>query len=516
MSCATAQKTSHAVEQFAARSHWMAKLGATGTRPEHVERDFHRKVHKKLLLQVKPELVNLPVRNRRTGQMDVLRWPLLLPHQLLPAIISAGQLQRLVSPDGPSPADYWGAVQNEVWAAHHPVFQMHAGRDTVIPCRLHGDGAAGHRKREITLVQWSSALCHGCSWDYKFIITLLPSKLFTPATWDVIWERIAESFQLCMNLPGWKAAFVGLKGDQLFLKAVLRPNRNFGRNHCCWYCFASSKDPILLYTDMREDAGWLCTLEDNMPENQRRHALWSIPGMHLQLVLPDLVHCMLLGSAQDFCGAVLVECQALVPLQAALLQFRAWCKDRKLRTSLDELKPDQVKDSQTLYATLPGKASDAKMFVSFLATVLPTWLHGRTDDLSLLMQQSAWALSAFLCLLDEASWVLTDAQCDRAVKYGNLFVHGYIALARDAHMRNSLTFKLRQKLHLFHHIVLKLDRHRFPNLFSRQNPRTAQTFQDEDFIGKVMRGARRVHPRTVARRTIDRWLSLLSARWFAS
>jgi hypothetical protein len=347
-------------------------------------------------------------------------------------------------------------------------------------------------------------------------------------TLDTLFRCLAWSFSLLVSgesegdaplpLHATRAGFAGIKGDAKFFQETFLFSRSYNMNFICDECWASAVEPNLLYTNMLPDAAWRLTrerhedyLRNTRPED--RSALCMIPGYHRDLHCRDLLHCLYLGVGQDLTASVVVElvqrghCGATIELglQYVSVQFQQWCQIHKVKPSIAELTRRNLHWSSS--PELPGKGSDCKLFIMFLNNLL-TDMEVLPDSWLAQVSTCVWALAHALWTLDMAGWMLTEEEADQFVDSGNLFLACYVHLAADAVRQGRRTFKLRPKLHAFHHIVLRIETRQ-----SLQNPRFHQNFMDEDFVGRMCKLARSTHQRTVAARSLQRWLLMLAVRW---
>jgi hypothetical protein len=173
------------------------------------------------------------------------------------AMHEANLLHKLVPP-GSSCRAFWEECSNEPWFASHPVREC-AQVATTIPVRLHGDEGQSHRKKPMLVLNWSSALVHGDSWDTRLLITVIPTGKCikagrTNASAQALCRAVAFSLTCLLDgtepdaLPAWlrrpgahkaivagemRAAFVGVKGDGKFFKEFFPSIRSYNANRVC-------------------------------------------------------------------------------------------------------------------------------------------------------------------------------------------------------------------------------------------------------------------------------------------
>ena len=90
-----------------------------------------------------------------------------------------------------------------------------------------------------------------------------------------------------------------------------------------------------------------------------------------------------------------------------------------------------------------------------------------------------------------------------AAKCGYEFLHGYMKLAQEARSAAYPNFKVRLKLHSFHHILWSLDQG------DCLNPNSVACWNEETHVGRQCRVAKGTHPHTIGLRVLLRWASAL-------
>lgn len=523
----------------------LARLGTRGKWFANVERDFQRllALSQSGILQLKPTLIPVPVRQPRGHGVTTVMWPVFAPHQTFAALFDQKCEHFLLGkrPDQ-TLVEFWKGAAGDPVFADHPSRAQPELLSKTIPIRCHGDEGQGQKKSPLMILSWGSAVVHGDPLATRVLITVIPSKVYAKnQTLDAIYRYLAYSFH-ALHLGRWPAepfipgdavpngglqlahgfrcGFVGFKGDTKFLKAAFAHRRNWQKALICPECYASRSDPLLNYLDMSPSAPWRCTVEahPHFVSNTRPEdlpPLFRIPGLRKELVHWDLLHVLFLGTGQDFCGSALLELVRLGRFRApvvsdrspldrhlhqAFLQFRTWAVAHGLPCSLDDLTERSLGGSADTYPSLPGKASDCKSMLSFLATITAP-LAFSDDFYEQVLACSAWAIAEFLWLLDSAGMFLDASQASRAKQAGELFLSTYVWLASHAVSKGWLQWKVRPKMHSLHHICLRLAAGTVS-----LNPRFTSCWGDEGFVGQVAKVARRCHPRTLALRTMQRWL----------
>jgi hypothetical protein len=131
---------------------------------------------------------------------------------------------------------------------------------------------------------------------------------------------------------------------------------------------------------------------------------------------------------------------------------------------------------------------------------------GKTSHLSRCYILAAAAANECMRLMFEHDVFLQPEIAERIAEAGLKFLRRWAWLAKEAVARSLSQYLLIPKLHAFHHLMLSdlLLPARKGHL--AVNPATYGVQQDEDFTGKASRLSRRVSPKTVCLRVIERHL----------
>ncbi|CAE6967890.1 unnamed protein product, partial [Symbiodinium sp. KB8] len=108
---------------------------------------------------------------------------------------------------------------------------------------------------------------------------------------------------------------------------------------------------------------------------------------------------------------------------------------------------------------------------------------------------------------------LTEAERRHAIESGRCFLNSFKFCAEHAFLRLNLTrWKYQPKYHLFAEMIFKLEKNRHEGC-SSLNPLAEATQVDEDFVGRISRFSVQVSVRTIAERTIKKYLLSLASAW---
>jgi hypothetical protein len=542
-SASHAQRVACAVRDSTGHDTVLARMGSSGARPSNTERDFHR--HVRASSRLKPEWwhVHLPIKGNRC-QTKMVWWPVCLPHVMFRAMHEASLLHKLVPP-GCSCTEFWEQCSNEPWFSSHPVLAK-AHVATTVPIRVHGDEGQSHRKRPLLVLNWSSCLQHGDSWDSRLLIAVIPTGKCikagrTNASAQALCRAVAFSLTCLLDgeepesLPPWlrrtgvhkatvagemRAGLVGVKGDGKFFKEFFPSVRGYNSNRVCRLCEAHKVHRILLFTD--PDGAWRDTVRthEQYMREVARLGMWShfydCPGWHYLLLLEDMLHCMFLGNGQDAAGSafdLLSEVghwqggSANARLHDAYLRLKEWCKAHGLRCTASESDFTPIAMVKDMFPHLGGKGADVKVTLGFLAAQLHNAASAQPGHWELVRAATCfYYMVRWIAILDREPMFMSAEAAAEYRDAGFAYLRLYNSLAHSCVQAGVRRWKVRPKCHVLAHIFLRTE-------FSRMNPRFWSCWSDEDYIGKVCKLARATHSGTVARRTLDRWLANLAVRW---
>ena len=119
-----------------------------------------------------------------------------------------------------------------------------------------------------------------------------------------------------------------------------------------------------------------------------------------------------------------------------------------------------------------------------------------------------WGLMKFNEICEKAGMFFTEEEAEMAVESGLLYSRCHVALAYDSFARATPRYKVRPRFHSFVCETLC----RIKN-GSRQNPKFASCWSEEDFIGQScsIGMARALHPATLGKSILERLLLTLNA-----
>ncbi len=234
---------------------------------------------------------------------------------------------------------------------------------------------------------------------------------------------------------------------------------------------------------------------------QKVAALWAY----------DIFHTFHLGVARCFLGSCIVllselETEGAVDDRFSSLSssYKAWCKSRKKRSFLTKITKEHIQWPTTSSYPSGGWHKGG------LSTVLMEWMQDRYeregaswDGMLATAGEAAVSANRFFRLLySSQAWLRPE----KATEAGELcldFLKKYASLASTALASGRQLWILQPKHHALHHICLDLLQGGSRGF--TLNPLCVSTQQDEDYIGRPSRLARRVTAQEpVAHRVISR------------
>ncbi len=284
--------------------------GAQGKHLGNLHRDLMRTFMKRSPWQPGIYEGRLPVLDKKTGEVVEMDWPFLLPHEVLSQVLAAcpAWAPEVQPAETGNYAFLWKASSS---FADQFGFQV----EHCIPLGIHADGIPykAKQKDSIVCVSWNFA---ASSSPKRFFITCYPHSVGCGRrTYDAIWSLIAWSFRT-MAMGVWPTCrdrgdpfgtsrgdamrakragqpfpFVGcltqIRGDWEFYRdGVQMPAWN-RHDMMCWKCRATNQN----FADLSPTGPWqteaitgLEFLARQVAAGDRPSALWSVPGMKVQII----------------------------------------------------------------------------------------------------------------------------------------------------------------------------------------------------------------------------------------
>ena len=188
-------------------------LGTSGIHANNAHRDLERKLNLGRLDRTvaPPLMVDFPLREARARppQKVCMKYPVILPHELLALMYAENRSELHQFILGTTPLDTWWANM----PADDPRYIGHlvnriADKSCVVPLRLHGDGVPIGRakKRTLDVVSFGSMVGkQGCTWDTKLLVFTVTSAAKwsgdheNAGTMALVWKILLWSFGVLME-----------------------------------------------------------------------------------------------------------------------------------------------------------------------------------------------------------------------------------------------------------------------------------------------------------------------------
>lgn len=151
-----------------------------------------------------------------------------------------------------------------------------------------------------------------------------------------------------------------------------------------------------------------------------------------------------------------------------------------------------------------SKGLDTAVVMKFIEHVMTDY-GDLANVIPKLILQGSMAINHAMRLLFLSSYWLSEDHAWQTIYAGQEFLHCYAQLARLCLGQNLCLFKLKPKLHMMRHIIVRM-LHQFTDDPSCVvNPVAEATFMSEDFVGHVSRLSRRVNARRHGKKIFNRY-----------
>ena len=273
---------------------------------------------------------------------------------------------------------------------------------------------------------------------------------------------------------------------------------------------ATADSLSMCYTNVNDDAPWLETMGVVPWEFTPAYA--QLTGFQLTYIQPDILHCWHLGTGRDLAASALVfmvkgglcfagSTQA-ERLEGATIQLKEFCKERQLPLKLHKLSKSKLNWKSKAMPELRSSGYDTYVVVKWLTHVCERYSAVLPRDLCFAL----WAGNHVLSILSNAGRFLTPLEQSNKNTFGDAFMHAYVRLANESISSGTRLFRLRPKLHIWHHILKSRPR-------SRLNNHYYSTWMDEDFLKRIMKTHRLTSKMTAPKRMLQRYLLGLPKIW---
>ncbi|OLQ05856.1 hypothetical protein AK812_SmicGene10912 [Symbiodinium microadriaticum] len=362
-----------------------------------------------------------------------------------------------------------------------------------------------------------------------------------------IWSQQLKALQddgFEMGGKTWRIMILGFTGDSPFVKKVAKTTRSFHnvrKRHtsknvqkgCCWLCNAGHDSPEDGIFYPFEHLGftapaWLqtCRLNNPLPWDGNgcallQHMLLDKDDTPAAFFKADYFHVWHAGVGQDFCASAMVYCMKALfgrgsvskDVSALNDALKAWLPLAKQKLQCGRITEDLLGYNGTREYP-EGKWSknmDTAVFTKFIVHLLerpdfqPKLEH---DDILQDILAAGKAIGQVIRTCLEAEFFLSSAHCQTVIKNGHASLMTYSTLVEKCYDRSLCLFKMRPKVHYLNHTFLRVFEE-WRDSSSACNPLAEATFMSEDFVGRAARLSRRISPRAIAIKTLQRYLLFL-------
>ena len=267
----------------------------------------------------------------------------------------------------------------------------------------------------------------------------------------------------------------------------------------------------LAYTNVNDDAPWVATINSDAAWYYEP-AYTSLDGFHVTLIQADILHAYHLGTGRDLIGSALVHMlekrgffdgnNIEARLASATVDLRRFCKANRLPLKLHKLSRSKLNWTGSGMPELRSSGYDTYVVNKWLVEV--TTRH--SEQLPAELCTALWTADTILSLLSKAGRWLSPSEQEAKERYGALFMRSYIELAKASLQVRKRAYRLRPKLHVWHHILKQSRR-------SRLNPHVYATWMDEDALRKLMKTHSITDKKTAEKRLLQRLLLGLPKIW---
>jgi hypothetical protein len=502
-----------------------ARAGAGGKFPGNMARDIMRAVRKGVKWP-SPYWVSLPIKDR-DGTMSLERVPVLLPHETFNFIVEHTPAERHRS-FFPGPDSFLRPLVAE-WAA-----ELQVDPEMVCPVGLHGDGVPFAAKMRDTLEQLSWNFCTNHSGS-RVLFAGLPKSCVGEGTVDGLLQVYSWSLRCCAlgQFPGsrhdgsaWKqpedkaraaranedmkyrAAVLQIRADWDWLKKIYN-FPSWATTGICWRCGAERRQGDLCFKDTGPDAPWRGQRYSGEQFLRMQRArgmaspLWGCPGLKVEHVVIDWMHCVDLGVGQDCLGQCFWDLlPQLAPGASTLTQVRVlWDRMTQFYKATDPaaqlswLTPEMLRTGSKP-PKLRSKAGEARYLYPFAAALAAEYTEGEYRRTVARLMQLLLKLAELVSSPTLQVHLIKDTSMRFALLYSALEQRG-IAQGRD------WSWRMKPKLHMLQELL------EYQVEEMGASPSEFWVYRDESWCGWLgtvggRRGGRKVAG-TVALNLIDRF-----------
>ncbi|CAK9106276.1 unnamed protein product [Durusdinium trenchii] len=435
---------------------------------------------------------------------------------------------------------FWEAYSK--YYPHHPVFSDHGHRlSSCVPVKIHSDEGTGLRRTGVYQFSWGPVLPSDLSSVSRYIFwSCMKHEDYKDGhagyeRGNHILDELCGHFAaqaLDVYLNGVQTEVLGKvflvwvahEGDLPAQAKAYHCKRNFNctPNSMCSWCLAN--DTTLPYTDVRDEAQWRRTVYVERP--------WTTPGPfqqipgadHEMFLAKDLFHLCHLGAIRTFCinlMCFLVTMKAddaSIPLrlQVTYRLFKQYCTRRREYPRVKHFTKENLSwTSMSKYPEASFKGSDAPLLLGFLIDYMAR-PEVELDEIGKTGYVAAKAIDDFLrSVFSTKSQFLSKSEGIVAATALSVWLQKTYECAKMCFDKRITFFNLTPKMHYLGHVLedMRAQLSLSADADDILNPTLFATQAAEDWVGKACQIARTVHPRTVAKRSAQKYLIAAKLFW---
>ena len=339
---------------------------------------------------------------------------------------------------------------------------------------------------------------------------------------------------ICVNGETYYIGLTGCKGDCEFhveCGCFERSYLNVGVTRDLPFCpECEGGSPTVPGFEFSDEPKWLQTLYSSEPWSHTPHLNAYVPfseTCRASLYRRDQFHTLKYGFLKDCGASIIIWLCDLAYFDEACAQeslsidsrldrayglFKLWTIVAKKSTTLRKFTRGTFHRVTTKkFPYLSGKGADVVVVLSWLVWLLQLKLGAPKDpehvELLTAMLQTCQAALSFTGVTHSHGLFLPRTCAEFKLHCGFQLLRGYAYLANRSMTQSLFLFSLRPKLHYFHHSLLDYRQQLREGHSEILNYGAIYNCEgNEDWIGRVCRISRRVSPRVLELRTIERYL----------
>ena len=388
----------------------------------------------------------------------------------------------------------------------------------------------------------------GHSFTTRFVLHTIPKSCYEsdPEVFHSAMSHVAKSFRNLIDVglvdavrgETLKVALIGVKGDAPYLvkaghfyrsyntMAKRGEDRSVAKGVCPW-CLAGTRNFPSEEIHSIEPK-WRTTVGVKVPWIRTpaiiQHCLHD-RGDPASFFKSDIWHVVHLGFGRSWVASVI---QTILPMlvfanldekwEHLTTHYLDWCRTNKRQSHISKITPYLMSYNDTSGAMGNWhKGALTSNFFQWLVSLL-SGLPRDGNGLVLKCLVATNRMNALFSFLYHGGVFLSEEECRFVSEQGLEFLKTYQSLASFMFRASKQwCYPLYPKLHMFHHLMLEV---RTNGLLLRKscNPLVWSCQLDEDVVGRCSRLSRRVNVRTVALRTMQRYLvsaysGFIKAKW---